>query len=61
MKRLIKKIEASDIFLILGLCIAGTGLYMRLDLGTSFSVTGIIILLIGLRMAPKRKPKPWQR
>lgn len=56
MKKLIKNIEASDVFLILGLGLAGTGLYLRFDLGTSFSLTGLIILLIGLKMAPKRKP-----
>lgn len=48
------KIELSDIVLILGLAICGTGLYLWFDLGVSLSVVGGIMLLIGLKMAPKR-------
>jgi hypothetical protein len=55
MKRLITKIAASDLFLILGLGVLGSGLYLRFDLGTAFSVTGFIILMIGLKMAPKKR------
>lgn len=49
------KIEISDIFLLLGLIFLGVGLYLRFDLGISLSVVGGVVLVIGLKMAPKRR------
>jgi len=52
---MIMKIEISDIVFLLGLCFVGAGLYFKFDLGTALSVLGFIVLLIGFKMAPKRR------
>ena len=45
----------SDIILFFGLVLIGAGLYLRLDLGTALAVDGGILLVMGLKMAPKRR------
>ncbi len=48
-------IELSDIILLLGLILIGSGLYLRIDLGTALAVDGALLLVLGLIMAPKRR------
>lgn len=50
-----RSLEISDIIILLSLGFIGTGLYYRFDIGTSLSVVGCIMLVIGVFMAPKRK------
>lgn len=43
----LNKIEASDVFIFLGLVLIGTGLFFWLGLGISLTVEGILIFGLG--------------
>jgi len=43
----LKSIEASDVFIFLGLVLIGTGLFFWLGLGISLTVEGILIFGLG--------------
>jgi len=47
MKKLISKIEATDIFQFIGLSFLGIGLYFCAGIGVSLSVIGALLILIG--------------
>ena len=47
MKKLINKIEATDIFQFIGLSFLGIGLYFCAGIGVSLSVIGALLILIG--------------
>lgn len=42
-----KKIEATDVFIFLGLVLIGTGLFLWLGLGISLTVVGVLFFLMG--------------
>ena len=43
----LKKIEASDVFIFLGLVLIGTGLFFCAGLGISLTVEGLILFGLG--------------
>ena len=47
MKKLINKIEATDIFQFIGLSFLGIGLYFWAGIGVSLSVIGALLILMG--------------
>jgi hypothetical protein len=58
------KIAASDIVFVLSLGLVGAGLFLRFDLGTALVVDGLILLWLGVKMAPTKtdgeRGYPWR-
>jgi len=48
MKKLIKSIDLSDFLILFGLIGFGAGLYLWFGLGPALTITGFLVLLIGI-------------
>ena len=50
-----KKIEATDVFIFIGLSMTGTGLFLVYGLGIALTVVGVLLLSIGFFSGAIRK------